>query len=109
MPERPQKADGNRIEPAVSEPVPPSTKPAATATPVPLEDPPVKCSIDHGLQGSGKGKSKLGPPIANSCVASLPKLMMPASVSLETVVASRVGTCSISSFEWAVVGMLAVS
>ena len=41
--------------------VPPRTKLAATAAPVPLEEPPVKCSLDHGLRGGGKGKSKLGP------------------------------------------------
>src|SRR5499425_2502642 len=103
MPDRPQKADGTRIEPPVSDPVPPSTKPAATAAPGPLEEPPVKCSLDHGVRTGGKGKSKLGPPIANSWVASLPKLTMPASASLVTAVASQSGTCSMSSFEWAVV------
>jgi len=42
MPVMPQSAAGERIEPPVSDPVPPSTKPAATAAPVPLLLPPVK-------------------------------------------------------------------
>src|SRR5262245_16877735 len=72
---------GKAAEGPKSEPVPPSTKPAATAAPLLLEEPPVKCSLDHGLRGAGNGKSRLGPPIPNSCVASLLKLTMPAAAS----------------------------
>ena len=42
MPAMPQSAAGPRIEPPVSEPVPPRIIPAATAAPVPEEEPAVK-------------------------------------------------------------------
>ena len=41
IPAMPQNAAGPRMEPPVSEPVPPSTSPAATAAPVPEDDPAV--------------------------------------------------------------------
>src|SRR4029077_6516012 len=81
MPARPQKAAGPRIDPPVSRPVPPSTSPAATAAPVPLEEPPVKRLKSHGLRAGGQGRSNEGPPRANSWVASLPTTIAPASRS----------------------------
>jgi hypothetical protein len=42
---------------------------AAITVPEPDEEPPVTCSGFHGLRAGGKGRSKLGPPMANSCVA----------------------------------------
>ena len=38
----PHSAAGPRIDPPVSEPSAPGTKPAATAAPAPLDEPPVK-------------------------------------------------------------------
>ena len=108
MPAMPHSAAGPRIEPPVSEPVPPRIRPAATAAPVPEEEPAVKCSRFQGLRAGGQGRSKEGPPKANSCVASLPSMTVPASAHFFTVWASRVGTLCSSSFECAVVRMPAV-
>jgi hypothetical protein len=45
----PQKADGVRIDPEVSEPMAKGTSPAATAIPDPLEDPPDQRVRSHGF------------------------------------------------------------
>ena len=50
MPVTPQKADGHRMDPHVSVPMPKPTRPAATAAPVPLEEPPVHRSRFHGFR-----------------------------------------------------------
>ena len=71
MPAMPHNAAGPRIEPPVSVPMPPRNSPAATPAPVPLLLPAVKCSGFHGLRAGGSGRSKVGPPSANSCVVSL--------------------------------------
>ena len=47
-PVTPQLAEGPRMDPEVSEPIPNGTNPAATAMPVPLDDPPDQCP---GFQG----------------------------------------------------------
>ena len=75
----PQCDAGPRIEPPVSEPSANGARPAATAAPEPLDEPPVKCSRFHGLRAGGHGRSNDGPPCANSCVASLPSSTAPAS------------------------------
>src|SRR6266699_2324856 len=49
-PVTPQYADGVPIEPDVSEPIAKGTRPAPTAEPDPLEDPPDQCSMFHGLR-----------------------------------------------------------
>ncbi len=46
----PQAAAGSRIDPPVSVPIAPSARPAATATPDPLDEPPVQRSRFHGLR-----------------------------------------------------------
>jgi hypothetical protein len=92
MPAMPHSAAGPRIEPPVSLPVPPRIIPEATAAPVPLEEPAVKCPAPQGFSATGQGRSSLGPPKANSCVASLPSITTPACASRDTVVASRAGT-----------------
>src|SRR5438874_10767276 len=78
-PTTPHSEAGPRIEPPVSEPSAIGTNPAATAAPEPLEEPPVKCARCHGLHAGGHGRSKDGPPCANSWVASLPMRIAPAS------------------------------
>ena len=79
MPAMPHSAAGPRIDPPVSDPVPPMISPAATAAPVPDDDPAVKRSLFQGLRAGGHGTSNDGPPKANSCVASLPSMTAPAS------------------------------
>src|ERR1700686_3715360 len=49
-PVMPQLVDGKRIEPDVSEPIAKPTSPAATATPDPLEEPPLQKSRFHGVR-----------------------------------------------------------
>src|SRR5476649_844375 len=90
MPAMPQSAAGPRIDPPVSDPVPPRMRPAATAAPVPDDDPAVQCSLFQGLRAGVRGRSKDGPPKSNSCVESLPSMTVPASTHLLTVWASRV-------------------
>src|SRR6516164_7051882 len=95
MPAMPHKATGPRIEPPVSVPMPPRINPAATAAPVPLLLPAVKCSVFHGLRAGGAGRSNDGPPSANSCVVNLPISTVPAAASFsaqETSVDTNV-TC----------------
>src|SRR5688572_26022747 len=98
-PASPQCEDGPRIEPPVSEPSANAASPAETAAPEPLDDPPVKCSRFQGLRAGGHGRSKEGPPWANSWVASLPSSTAPASRSLLVVVASSAGMLSAQTFE----------
>src|SRR5438128_1431890 len=90
----PHKPAGPRIEPPVSDPRLTGTKPAAIAAPDPDDEPPVKCAVFQGLRAGGQGKSKDGPPCANSWVASLPVSTAPAARSFATAVASRLGTRS---------------
>ena len=108
MPATPHNAEGPRIEPPVSEPVPPMTRPAATAAPVPEDDPAVKWSGFQGLRAGGQGRSNEGPPMANSCVESLPISTLPAAAHFWTTTESSVGTLCSSSLECAVVRMPAV-
>ena len=58
----PQSAAGSRIEPPVSVPSAPGVSPAATAAPDPLEEPPVKWPVFHGLRAGGQARSNEGPP-----------------------------------------------
>ena len=85
------------------------TRPAATAAPEPDDDPPVKWSRFHGLRAGGNGRSKLGPPSANSCVASLPSSTAPPALNFASTTQSSAGMLSISSLEWQVVRMPAVA
>src|SRR5690242_2514232 len=109
MPTMPHIDAGLRIEPAVSVPIAAGKKPAARPAPLPLDEPPVKCSRFHGLRAGGHGRSNDGPPCANSWVASFPVRTAPASYSLRTVVASVAGTVSRQTLEWPVVRIPAVA
>jgi hypothetical protein len=53
-PVTPLAEEGRRIEPPVSEPREPKQRPAAVATPEPLEDTPVQVSESQGLTGVGR-------------------------------------------------------
>src|ERR1700712_736337 len=103
MPAMPHSAAGPRIEPPVSVPMPHRIMPEATAAPVPLDDPAVKCSLFQGFRAGGIGRAKDGPPSANSCVVSLPINTVPAAASLAAHVASVVGTLSARILDWQVV------
>src|SRR5687767_13163837 len=103
-PVMPQCDAGLRIEPPVSEPMAAGTKPAAVAAPEPLDEPPVKCSRFQGLRAGGHGRSKHGPPVANSCVDSLPMKTPPAARNFCVTTASAAATLSFRILECAVVG-----
>src|SRR5688500_9566013 len=104
MPTMPHMVAGLRIEPPVSLPIAAGRKPAAVATPEPLDEPPQKCSRFHGLRAGGHGRSKHGPPVANSCVESLPMKTPPAARSFCATTASVAATLSCRILECAVVG-----
>src|ERR1700679_3865437 len=99
----PQSAAGPRIEPPVSEPIAIRSMPEATAAAEPDDDPPVKWSGFHGLRAGGNGRAKLGPPIANSKVPTLPSRTPPPAASFSCTAQSASGTLSRSKFEWQVV------
>src|SRR5581483_12194049 len=105
----PQALAGLRTLPPVSLPRAAGNRPAATPAPEPEEEPPGWWPVFHGLRAGGHGRSKLGPPIANSCVESLPSTMAPAARSLVTTTASDVAMLFSSTFEWQVVGNPATS
>src|SRR5260221_11101537 len=64
----PHSDAGLRIEPPVSVPIAAAKKPAARPAPLPLDEPPEKCSRFHGLRAGGHGRSNDGPPTGNSWV-----------------------------------------
>src|SRR5438552_18432697 len=74
MPVTPQKAEGIRIDPPVSEPVAPRNSPAASPAAEPPLEPPGMQSRFHGLQVGW-----LTTPKANSCVVTLPSRTLPAA------------------------------
>src|SRR5260370_15688003 len=95
--------------PQVSEPRAIGTRPAATAAPEPVEEPPVKCTRFHGLRAGGHGRSNDGPAWAISWVASLPSRTAPASYSLAVGVAASEGVRSREMRGWAEGRMPAVA
>src|SRR5215469_10761425 len=105
----PQALAGLRTLPPVSLPSAIGNNPAANPEPEPEDEPPGWWSVFQGLRAGGHGRSKLGPPIANSCVASLPSTIAPAPRRRDTHTASAAATLSISTFEWHVVGRPATS
>src|SRR5437763_16745455 len=106
MPHRPAAP---RLEPPVSDPRLTGARPAAMAAPEPDDEPPVKCAVFQGLRAVGHGRSKDGPPWANSCVASLPMSTAPAARSFATAVESLTGTRSMQVRECPEVRTPAVS
>src|SRR5262249_5160879 len=107
-PAAPPHEAGERTEPPVSSPSDTAQSAAATAAPEPADEPPVSCSVFHGLRGWPNGKS-IVPPSANSVRFSLPSRMPPAAVSRATTVASSSGTLSARLREPAVVRIPCVS
>ena len=100
-PTSPLKAEGMRTEPPVSLPMPAGASRAATATPVPLDEPPgvrwvLRSQGFHGAPISGLVPQ---PPKANSTMCSLPSGTMPAAVSRSTVLEVSVATRFSNIFE----------
>src|SRR5215472_12096322 len=93
----PQKAAGVTMDPEVSDPIANGTRPAATAAPEPLEDPP-----DHRLRSQGfspgpvsdADANRYPPPPASSTIDSLPMSTEPTPESFSMTVALKSKTCS---------------
>ena len=88
-PLRPHHEAGSLTEPPVSVPIPHGAMHAATATPVPLLDPPgVRATAgSHGFHGVPRCWLVPQPPIANSTVWVLPITIMPAAIKRLAMVA----------------------
>ena len=87
-PNSPHQAAGIRIEPAPSEPSAAPTSPAATAAPLPPEEPPgVRCR-SHGLRVAPQVAVSVNGQMVNSGTLVLPMITAPASRSLRTTSAS---------------------
>ena len=76
MPTAPLHDAGRRIEPPVSSASDPAQRPAATAMPEPVLDPPASCSRFHGLRGCPYGNTHVTGD-ANSVMLSLPSITAP--------------------------------
>ena len=85
----PHQEAGSLTEPPVSVPIPHGAMHAATATPVPLLDPPgVRATAgSHGFHGVPRCWLVPQPPIANSTVWVLPMTIMPAAIRRRAIVA----------------------
>ena len=88
-PTMPHQAAGSRTEPPVSVPMATGARPAATATPEPLDEPPgVRCTArSHGFLGVPRCVLVPQLPMANSTVCVLPRTIMPAAMSRSASVA----------------------
>ena len=97
----PHHAAGRRTEPPVSVPMAAGARPAATATPEPLDDPPgVRCTAgSHGLRGVPMCVLVPQPPIANSTVCVLPSTIIPAETTRRASVAVVGDTRFAQTFE----------
>ncbi len=102
-------ADGMRIEPQVSLPIPKAPKLAATAAPVPPLDPPGLRVGSYGLRVWPPKDATVVMPRASSCMLVLPRMIAPASRRRRTCVESSGGIEVARPRVPAVVGMSAVS
>src|SRR5690606_30953835 len=86
-PVMPLREEGVRTEPPVSVPIAQGARPAATATPEPLDEPPgIRCSVmSQGFQGVPINGLVPQPPNANSTICVLPKITAPAASSFFTI------------------------
>src|SRR5687767_3114251 len=78
----PHQEAGRRTEPPVSVPMAAGARPAATATPEPLDEPPgVRWTFaSHGFHGVPMCVLVPQPPMANSTVCVLPSTIIPARI-----------------------------
>ena len=100
-PTMPFQAAGIRTEPPVSVPMATGARPAATATPEPLDEPPgVRCTFrSHGFRGVPMCVFVPQLPIANSTVWVLPRTIIPAAISRSARVAVTGDTRSAQTFD----------
>jgi hypothetical protein len=100
-PTMPHQAAGMRTEPPVSVPIATGARPAATATPEPLDEPPgVRCTRgSHGLRGVPRCVFVPKLPIANSTVCVLPSTIIPAAMRRSASVAVTGDTRLAQTFE----------
>ena len=101
--------EGMRIEPHVSEPQPTAPKLAATAAPVPPDDPPGFRAGSYGFRVCPPSELMLVIPAASSCMFVLARRTAPASRSFRTWKPSSGGTDPASASVDAAVGMSNVS
>ena len=99
----PQKAEGWRIDPPVSEPKARGASPAATAAQEPPEEPPGTLVRSQGFFVSPKAEVSVVLPMANSSILVLPSMIIPASSSFSTAPALYGGTKSFKILEAQVV------
>ena len=92
-PVTPQHAAGSRTEPPVSEPSAANACRAATAAPLPLEEPPVTCAAFQGLGRAPRCALSPTGLSANSAMCSAPSVTAPAASSRAISVAVRAGRC----------------
>ena len=109
MPTREQALEGERIEFMVSVPVPMTARLAATAAPVPPEDPPGVRVRSYGLSVWPLTELMVMPLFASSVRFALPRMTAPDWRSLLVVSASCAGTKSLNARAPLVVGMSQVS
>ena len=97
----PHHAAGSRTEPPVSVPMATGARPAATATPEPLDEPPgVRWTArSQGFRGLPMCVFVPQLPIANSTVCVLPRTIMPAAMSRSARVAVTGDTRSAHTLE----------
>ena len=105
MPERPQHAEGMRMEPPPSDPVARGTMPAASAAAAPPDDPPGPRDVSKGLSVGPKMALVVLPMKPNSGVLVLPTTTHPAARSRATKGSSTVagGSSAWSADPWVVV------
>src|SRR2546425_12639340 len=85
-PASPHRADGLRIDPLVSEPMPKATHPAAVAEEGPADDPLEPCDRFHGFFVCPPNHWS---PLASSPAASFATRTAPASASIASTLASE--------------------
>src|SRR5687767_10231077 len=85
---------GPRMDPPVSPPMEPLTRPAATDDPDPADDPDGDRLMSHGFAGVCLRRNSCVPPMWNSCVASVPMMMAPACRNRATMVQSSLAMLS---------------
>ncbi len=88
MPKTPQSDEGMRIEPPPSPPKAIGTRPVATATADPVDEPPATRSVACGLRGMARFGLKPRGVIPYSVIGVCPRTMAPAARSRATHVAS---------------------
>src|SRR6516164_4903245 len=110
-PVSPHQDAGNLTEPPVSVPTAQGAKPAATATPEPLLDPPGVRAVagSQGLHGVPRCWLVPQPPIANSTVCVLPITISPAAIRRRAKVAVTVDRRSRQTSEPPVVTFPSIS